>query len=138
VKLNRNLQDIGQPFYQNISRNTLITPADLNCSSVAINTTPGTEDITLTLPAALYTSTMGIVYATPVLKSSCQPNWKQLRAIMTIDNTFVTPGSIKTQYLAKFATMPATGDLVGFCVRPVNTTSGMANSKVYLTAVGVI
>jgi hypothetical protein len=53
---------------------------------------------------------------------------------MTIDNTFVTLGSIKTQYLAKFGTMPATDGFVGFCVMPVNSTSGSANSKVYLTA----
>ena len=138
VKLNRNLQDVGQPFYQDISRDTMISPPDLNGSSVAINTTPGTADITLTLPAALDVNTMAIVYATPVLKNSRQPNWKQLRVIGTIDNTFITPGSIKTQYLAKFATMPATGDLVGFSVMPVNITSGLTNSKVYMTAIGAL
>jgi len=138
VKLNRNLQDIGQPFYQDISRSTLITPPDLSGSTVELNTTPGTADITLTLPTVLDVNTMAIVYATPVLKSSRQPNWKQLRVIGTIDNTFITPGSIKTQYMAEYGVMPATGDLVGFAVMPVNITCGLANNKIYMDAVGAL
>ena len=138
VKLNRNLQDIGEPFYQDITRASLVTPPDMSGSSVTVSTTPGTEDIKLNIPATLDANTKAIVYATPVLKSSCQPNWNTLRAITTIDSSFHDRFSIKTQYLAKFGILPGTGDLVGFAVMPVNITCGMTNTKVQMTAVGAI
>ena len=138
VKLNRYLQDIGSPFYQDISRSTLITPADMSGSTVDVITTPGTEDIKLYIPATLDANTKGLVFATPGLKASRQINWKQLRVIGTIDSTFISGGSIKTQYLAKFGILPGTGDKLGFAVIPVDVTSGLTNSKVYISAVGAI
>ena len=138
VKLNRNLQDIGQPFYKDITRKTMVTPPDMSGSEVSIVTTPGSEDIKLFIPAALDADTMAIVYASPVLKSSCKPNWKLLRIIMVIDSTFISGGSIKTQYLAEFGTLPGTGELVGFGIMPVNTTCGLSNNKIYMDAIGTI
>ena len=138
VKLNRNLQAIGQPFYQDITRSGMVTPPDLSGSTVDVITTSGTEDIKLFIPATLDADTMAIVYASPVLKSSCKPNWKLLRIIMVIDSTFISGGSIKTQYLAEFGTLPGTGELVGFGIMPVNTTCGLSNNKIYMDAIGTI
>ena len=138
VKLNRNLQDIAEPFYQDISRATLITPADLSGSTVSVITTPGSEEIMLFIPATLDADTKAIVYATPQLKSSRKTNWNQLRAIGTIDGTFTSGGSIKTMYLAKFGLLPGTGDKLGFAVMPVNSTSGLTNTKVFIASTGVI
>ena len=138
MKLNRNLQDIGEPFCEDISEDSLVSPPTMIGSSVDIVTTPGTEDIKLFIPAALDAKTKGIVSATPPLKSSCKTNWMRLRAIMTIDGTFVNGGSIKTQYLAKFGTLPNTGNKVGFAVMPVDIGCGMENSKVYMLSVGTI
>lgn len=138
VKFNRNLQDIGSAFYQNISRSTLVTPPTMDGSYVTVVTTPGSEDIKLFIPASLDVSTKAIVYATPVLKSSRQPNWKSLRIIDVIDSTFVTGGSIKASYIAEYGAMPKTGDFVGFSIVPVNIVCGQTNSKVYTTAIGTL
>lgn len=138
VKLNRNLQDIGSPFYKNIERSSLVTPADMNGSYVQISDTPGSEDIKLYIPASLTVSTKAIVCATPVIKSSRKPNWKSLRIISVIDSTFVTGGTIKADYIAKFGAMPAAGDMVGFSMMPVNTLCGLTNGRVYTTAVGTL
>lgn len=137
VKYNRNLQDIGQPFYETILMADLVTPADMNGSTVQVKTTTGSEDIKLNIPATLAAGVKAIVYATPVLKSSRKPNWKALRIIGTIDSSFVSGSSIKTMYTARYP-MPATGNSVGFCVMPVNSTSGVTNSKVYMTAIGAV
>jgi hypothetical protein len=138
VKLNRNLQDIAQPFYEDISRSTLVTPPDMSGSTVDIVTTPGLEDIKLNIPAALDANTMAIVYATPVIKSSRQPDWKKLRVIKTIDHTFISGGSIKVAYIAKFGAMPATGEKAAFAVMPVDIACGLTNSKVYTTSIGTV
>ena len=138
VKLNRNLQDIGSPFYQDINRDTLISPPDMNGSTVTVVTTPGSEDIKLFIPATLNANTKALIYASPILESSRKPNWKRLRIIGTIDGTFVSGGSIKTQYLARFGVLPSTGNKIAFAVMPVNITCGMNNSKVYITTVGTI
>jgi hypothetical protein len=138
VKLNRNLQDIAEGYYKDISRTTLVIPAEMNGASVDIDCTPGTEDINLNIPAALASGTKAIVYATPVLKASRKPRWGKLRIIQTIDHTFVSGGSIKDSYVAKFGGMPATGEKAGFAVMPVDATCGLTNAKVYMTAVGTV
>jgi hypothetical protein len=138
VKLNRNLQDIAQSFYEDIQRSTLITPPDMSGSTVDVVTTPGLEDISLNIPAALDVNTKAIVYATPVLKASRKPDFKQLRVITTIDHSFISGGSIKVAYIAKFGAMPATGDKVAFAIMPVNSACGLTNSKVYTTSIGTV
>jgi hypothetical protein len=138
MKLNRNLQDIGQPFYQDISQDTLVSPPGLTTSTVDIVTTPGLEDISLNIPAALDANTKAIVYATPVLKSSRKPRWQYLRIITTIDHTFISGGSIKAPYIAEFGAMPNTGGKAGFAIMPVNIACGLSNTKVYMTAIGTV
>lgn len=138
VKLNRNLQDIGSAFYKDIDESTLISPAGMNGSYVNVITTPGSEDIKLFIPASLDVNTKAIVCATKVLKSSAKPKWNLLRTITVIDSTFVTGGTIKADYIAKFGAMPKTGDLLGFSVMPVNIVCGQTNGKVYTTVVGTL
>jgi hypothetical protein len=137
VKLNRDLQTIGGSFYKDITRSGLLTPADMADSFVQVKTTPGSEDIKLNIPATLASGVKAAIYASPVLKSSRKPNWNSLRVIGTIDSTFVPGSSIKSMYTDMFP-MPATGDTVAFCVMPVNSTSGITNSKVYMTSVASI
>ena len=138
VKLNRNLQSVGASFYEDIDRTTLITPPGMNGSTFDVITTPGTEDIKLDIPTVLDANTIGIVCATPVLKSSRIPDWKTLRIIGTIDHTFASGDSIKTMYLSRYGKLPKSGDIVGFTVMPVNSTCGLTNAKVYVTAVGTV
>ena len=132
MKLNRELQNIGMPIYKDISRCTLISPADISGASVVVNTRKGKEDIKLILPEKLNECTSVIVYATYKQRRSRQMDWKQLRVIKVIDSSFKQGGSIKDAYMEKFGCIPEKDDKVGFAVMAVNNFCGLTGSKIYM------
>ncbi len=137
IKLNQNLALIGQPAIT-VAPASILPPASIIPISVNITTTPGTEDIKLFIPAALPASSMAVVRATTVVKPGTQSKDGNLRNIGTIDSTFISGGSIKSMYLAKYGALPGTGDRVYFEVTPYDTASGWQGAKCTALATGTI
>jgi hypothetical protein len=123
IHLNRNLQEISEALIANPPE---LAPVEtFDDFEVSIVTTPGSEDITLTILPAINADTKVIVQATPALTPGItyvNPNW--YRKIAVLDNTFVSGGSIMTEYLSIFKEMPKTGERVGFRMKAVARISG--------------
>ena len=133
MKLNRELQNIGQTLYKDICRSTLVQPPSMYEAIVEVKTRKGKEDIKLKLPEKLDECTSVVVYATCLQKSSRQIDWKQLRVIKVIDSTFKQGGSIKDAYVEKYGYLPGKEDKVGFAVMAVNNYCGLTGGKMYIT-----
>ena len=136
IKLNRNLQAIGEAVVTDCPR--INYPGSLSTFSVDIVTTPGTEDIKLNCSPAIPTVTKVLVMATPVTKASRALQMSKMRVIGVLDHTFVSGGSIKTQFLAKYGAMPATGDKVYFAIKPVSIACGAAALEQTTVSIGAV
>ena len=137
MKLNRNLQDIGQAILLDVPQR-LAETIGISTFTVDIVTTSGTEDIKLNISPAIGTSEKMKIFATAPLAEGKKIKESQYREIGTLDHTFVSGGSIKTQYMAKFQEMPITGVKASFRVQKVATASGLAGAKFYATSVGSV
>ena len=134
TKLNLNLLEIGQPLITGVPQ--MGQPDTLVGFSVDVVTTVGQEDIKLNLPAPISPENKVVVYATPTMRQGNKGSKTRLRMIGVIDSTFITGGSIKDMYIARFGGMLLTGEKAQFEVKAVVITSGYASMKVTTTSVG--
>ena len=136
MMLNSNLQIIGQPINEFSPK--VVEAMVLVDFSVNIGTTPGTEDIKLFISPAIDADNDLQVYASKILKPGRKGLEKNLRHIGNLDHTFMTGGSIKDIYLAKFGVLPGTGDKVYFHVKATNIANGFTGIPMSCTAIGSI
>ena len=135
-KLNRNLQEIGQPIQSVVP--TMGQPESFDDFSVNATTTPGTEDIKLFISSAITADNKVIVYATPRMRPGNRSSKKTVRKIGVLDSTFITGGSIKNMYIAKFGGLLQTGEKATFEIKSVVIASGYAGLPKTTTAIGTI
>jgi hypothetical protein len=137
TKCNSNLQIVNQPIVEEMQ--SILYPSPVGAFSAAIVTTPGSEDMTLTIGNPIAAGERAIIMASP---RNLQPGRKipdtAMRVIAILDNTFVSGGSIMTEYLAKFGTMPATGQQAKFSIKKVATASGYEGLEFTDIAVGTV
>ena len=109
---------------------------DLAGSSVSIITTPGSEDITLHLPAVPTAPQAVIVMATCSVSAgiSKPTNFKW---IYTANHTFTNGGTIMIPYEAIYGAMPKTSDTVWFQLYYIDTTYGFKGLKTKFYAIAV-
>ena len=136
MKLNRNLQEIGEPINTDVPR--IEIPEAFTSFSVDIVTTPGTEDIKLNLSPAIDAQTKMRVYATFIVKNGVDFVKGKYCKIAVLDHTFVSGGSIKAEYIAKYGKMPATGEKAFFHIRPTLTASGYDSYPLSCEGVGIV
>ena len=134
--LNSNLQVIGQPI--NTDAHRMVMPEEFLSFTVNAVTTPGTEDIKVNLSPAIDAGTMVQVIASRILAPGRKPQEKDMRHIGVIDHTFVSGGSIKDMYIAKFGIMPGTGDKVRFQIKATNIADGFTGLPMSFTAIGTV
>ena len=137
TRLNRNLQEIGEAI---ITIPPVLDPVE-EFTSFYVNavTTPGTEDMKVNLSPAINTGTKVIIYATPILGRAVtyvKPSW--YRKVAVLDHTFVSGGSIKTEYLSIFKMLPGTGQRVAFKMKAVDITSGKDTYPMSDVATGTV
>jgi hypothetical protein len=136
MMLNGNLQIIGEPI--NEDPPDITAPETLTAFAVQIVDTPGLEDITLTVTPAIDIADMLQVYATRILRPGRKVYEKDLYHIGNLDHTFVSGGSIKVMYLAKFGIMPGVGKKVGFRVKTTSIADGYTGIPRACTAIGAL
>jgi hypothetical protein len=135
-KLNRNRQEIGESLLTGIP--IMGMPEIFEGFSVEADTTPGTEDITLNLTPAINADNKVVVYATPRMRLGNRSSKKRLRKIGVLDHTFVSGGSIKDMYVARFGGMLQTGEKAEFQIKSVVIASGYASQPKKTYAVGTV
>jgi hypothetical protein len=137
VQLNSNLQVIGEPTIDN---NPIVShPSSVIGFEAAIVTTPGSEDVTITIPTAIGANEKMLVFASePNKKPGRKIPYKALRLIAVLDNTFVSGGTVKTAYVNKFGAMPATGQKALFAGQKVVKTNGYKSSLMPSLAIGAV
>lgn len=137
MQINRNLLDIGEAMITDCPQH-LVTPEILASFSAEIKTTPGSEDIKLNFSPVLTAGNKLVISATPVLKSDSQNGNKFLRIIAVKDSTFLTGGSVMSDYIARFKAMPETGRAVLFSVKCIDTATGQTGPVWEYVAVGAV
>jgi hypothetical protein len=133
---NGNLQIIGEPIFEDSPR--LTAPQTFDTFSVVIDDTPGTEDITLNLSPAIASGTKVQVIASRILLPGRKAQEKDMRHIGTLDHTFVSGGSIKSMFVAKYGEMPIVGDKVCFRIKATNIADGNTGLPMSYTAIGTV
>ncbi len=136
MMLNRNLQEIDQPVITDCP--PIGKPQKFDFFSVNITTTPGTEDIKLFISAPVDAGTKIKLYSTRHIKPGVYNFSRKLNKIGVIDSTFITGGSIKSLYLAKYGTLPGTGDKVYFAIQPTLVDSGATEIRMTTMSIGTI
>jgi hypothetical protein len=126
--LNRYLSSVGQPSIESAPNINANNVASMVGSSVVVNTTPGTEDITITLSAVPATGFFVTVWASGIVSNGIS-YMKKYKMIGVLDSTFASPGSIKAMYLSVFDQMPATGETVWFQLQQVDGATGFHSLK---------
>jgi hypothetical protein len=137
MQINRNLLDIGEAMLEDCPQQ-LISPEIITSFSVSIDLTPGSETITADFAPAITAGNKLVISATPFLNSQSQKGNKFLRVITVKDHTFISGGSIKSEYLARFKAMPLNGSAVLSSAKCIDTATGQTGPVWQYMAVGAI
>ena len=105
--------------------------------TIDINATPGLEDIKVNTPTAIPIGYLLILEATGIVSSGCSYP-KGFKYFTSLDSTFISGGSVNTQYLAKFRHQPGVDNLVWFRWSILDTAGGFHGSKTIKYSTGTI
>ena len=135
-KLNRNLQEIDEVMVSNVPH--MGSPQSFETMEVDAVATPGAEDITLHFTPIINADMKLVIYASPRMRLGNRSSKKRLRKIGVVDSTFLTGGSIKDMYIAKFGGLLQAGEKGMFEIKCVVKTSGYAHLPITTYAIGTI
>ena len=136
MMLNSNLQVIGEPITEESP--DIVAPETFTEFSVEAVATPGTEDLKVNLSPAIDTNSIVQLSATTILRPGRKGYEKDLYHIGNLDHTFVSGGSIKDMYIAKFGKLPGIGKKALFQVKATNISDGYTAIPLAYTAIGTV
>ena len=110
---------------------------NLSDVTIYLNASPGLEDIQVNTPTAIPVGYLLILEATGIVSSGCSYP-KGFKYFTALDSSFISGGTVKTPYLAKFGHQPGVNNLVWFRWSILDTAAGFHGSKTIKYSIGSI
>ena len=126
-KLNLTLYLINQPLIEDAPTSSSIIVPLPYLWSVDCNATPGNEEITVTFTPIIPATDKIAIYSSGSVPAGKSKNIKY-KLLCVKDTTFLTAGSIKTDYLKVFGNTPKVNDHVWFKLRDISTLTGWSGA----------